>query len=89
MLDARTVVSDRGIPAEGHRDSVERNTVCSDEQRKLRVISRPVLGGLHHEYAWEKSAINMLFSLYGYSREPGEVTVASYLYRLYQTHLSP
>src|SRR5215469_5738931 len=45
-----------GIPAEVHRGSVEGNTICTDEQRKLRVISRPVLGGLHHEYVWEKMA---------------------------------
>ena len=43
-----------GIPAEGHCGSVERSTICTDEQRKLRSISCPVLGGLHHEYAWEK-----------------------------------
>ena len=45
-----------GIPAEGHRGCVERNTICTNEQRKLRIISRAVLGGLHHEYAWEKMA---------------------------------
>jgi hypothetical protein len=29
------------IPAEFHRGSVEGNTICTDEQRKLQVISRP------------------------------------------------
>jgi len=43
-----------GIPAEVHRGSVEGNTIGTDGQRKLRVISRPLLGGLHHEYVWEK-----------------------------------
>jgi transposase InsO family protein len=28
-----------GIPAEGHRGSVERDTICTEEQRKLRVIT--------------------------------------------------
>jgi hypothetical protein len=76
-----------GIPAEVHRGSVEGNTICTDEQRKLRVISRPVLGGLHHEYVWEKMGCvgNVSFFLYGPS-EPGEKTVTSYLY---QTHLAP
>ena len=45
-----------GIPAEGHRGPVECSTTCTASQRKLRVISRPVLGGLHDEYAWEKRA---------------------------------
>ena len=45
-----------GIPAEGHRSRVRRITVGVAPQGKLQVISRPVLGGLHHEYAWKKTA---------------------------------
>jgi transposase InsO family protein len=45
-----------GIPAEGHRSPVSRSTVRVAPQRKLQLISRPVLGGLHHEYAWKKTA---------------------------------
>jgi transposase InsO family protein len=44
-----------GIPAEGHRSPVRRSTVREAPQRKLQVISRPVLGGLHPEYPWKKT----------------------------------
>ena len=45
-----------GIPAEGRRSPLSRSTVRVAPQRKLQLISRPVLGGLHHEYAWKKTA---------------------------------
>ena len=45
-----------GIPAEGRRGPLQRNTNCAAQRIKLRVMSRPVLGGLHHEYAWAKMA---------------------------------
>jgi hypothetical protein len=45
-----------GIPDEGHTGGVQRTRTCKAPRKKSRVISLPILGGLHHEYAWERSA---------------------------------
>lgn len=43
-----------GIPVEG--PAVPWNVIQSPPTNRGNCGSRPVLGGLHHEYAWEKSA---------------------------------
>ena len=45
-----------GIPEEAYRGAPRRGTTRQTRQKKARVISRPILGGLHHEYAWKDMA---------------------------------
>jgi hypothetical protein len=45
-----------GIPEEAYRGAPRRGTTGQTRQKKTRVISRPTLGGLHHEYAWKEMA---------------------------------
>ena len=45
-----------GIPEQARSGAVRRSTIRAPQRVKLQVLSRPVLGGLHHEYAWEKMA---------------------------------
>ena len=43
-----------GIPDEGNRSALPYGATRQSLEKKAQVVSRPVLGGLHHEYAWEK-----------------------------------
>jgi putative transposase len=45
-----------GIPEEAYRGAPRRGTTRQTRQKKAQVISRPILGGLDHEYAWEEMA---------------------------------
>jgi transposase InsO family protein len=45
-----------GIPNKGHRPAVRSGTPSDRIGKPSRVVARPVLGGLHHEYAWEAVA---------------------------------
>jgi len=45
-----------GIPDQSVDRATRPRTFLELVPRKVRVISRPVLGGLHHEYAWERTA---------------------------------
>jgi transposase InsO family protein len=45
----------RGIPDEAARNMVRQNPRAI-EPNKSRVMSRAILGGLHHEYGWEQKA---------------------------------
>jgi transposase InsO family protein len=45
-----------GIPDQSVALTVRPGSTVEFMSRKSRVISRPVLGGLHHEYAWERTA---------------------------------
>jgi len=45
-----------GIPDRGHTPAVRYSTTNCISGKTPRVIARPVLGGLHHEYAWEQGA---------------------------------
>lgn len=45
-----------GIPDAGNRGALRYGSTRQSIQKKAQVISRPVLSGLHHEYAWEKVA---------------------------------
>ena len=43
-----------GIPDDAHKDrAAQRGTSWQSIAAKRQVISRPILGGLHHEYAWK------------------------------------
>jgi hypothetical protein len=56
ISDVRTPASEPGIPNEGRRSSI-RYSRCSHRFRKgSEVTARPILGGLHHEYTWQKIA---------------------------------
>jgi len=45
-----------GIPDQGANCAAQPSTARGFLPKKGEVISRPILGGLHHEYAWEKTA---------------------------------
>jgi putative transposase len=45
-----------GIPDEACPSAERRSMRRHCSPKRAKVISRPVLGGLHHEYAWEKTA---------------------------------
>ena len=45
-----------GIPEEAYRGAPRRGTTRHTRRKKGQVISRPILGGLHHEYEWEERA---------------------------------
>jgi putative transposase len=45
-----------GIPNEVRPGTERHRTPCQWLPKKAQVISRPILGGLHHEYAWEQTA---------------------------------
>jgi putative transposase len=45
-----------GIPEEASRGATRRCATQPSLQKKAQVISRPILGGLHHEYGWEEMA---------------------------------
>jgi transposase InsO family protein len=45
-----------GIPDEGHTPAVRCSRSNRLQGKTPKVIARPVLGGLHHEYAWEQIA---------------------------------
>ena len=45
-----------GIPDRGAIHGVQPDPYGEFQPMKVPVISRPILGGLHHEYAWEKTA---------------------------------
>jgi hypothetical protein len=46
-----------GIPDEARKDgAVQPRTRWQSVAAKTQVISRPILGGLHHEYSWKAAA---------------------------------
>jgi hypothetical protein len=53
-LRARAVPA--GIPDRGAIQAVQPGTYGELQPKKAAVLSRSILGGLHHEYGWEKTA---------------------------------